>query len=40
MDSESELAQIKWVLLCGVLVVFSCFISCDEVIYLFAGRDG
>src|SRR4051812_41599377 len=39
MDSESELAQMKWVLLCGALVLLSCVISYEEPIYLVAGRD-
>ena len=39
MDTDSELAKAKWLLISGVLFVVSCFICYGELVYLLNGRE-
>lgn len=39
MDMEREAGRLKWLVLCAVLFVISCFFAYAEFVYLTFGRD-
>ena len=38
MDTDSEVAKAKWLLIGGLVFLVSCFICYDELVYLMRGK--